>query len=556
MGAEADAPERSESGGGEIYGSRSVPTMTAAPVRPRVAASRRASNKHVPKALTTNVRRSAIWSAASTLLLRVSGIGITAIVAHILTPHDFGVFAVATTAFTIVSALGEFGVTSCIIRADLDADAMVPTMWTVSFATSFAVAAIMALYAKPIATALGSADGAGPVRVMAITVILVGVASVPTAQCTRDFKQSKLFLANVVSFVPSTVVLIIMAKSGSGAMAFAWSRVVGQLTSCVVLLAATPRLYPPGISRYALSVLFKFGVPWAAASFISYILQNVDYALIGHLMGAVRLGTYVLAFNAASWSSSLLMGVIYAVSMPTFSRVKNDPPRLMDAMADSVRAVVLIAAPMCTLLIALARPLVLTLYGARWIAAANVLSILAVYGLISIVCVLFSNMIAALGKSNFVLIVQLIWLGLLIPAMVIGVHRSGIEGAAVAHIVVLVPFVLPCYLIVLRRATGVHLARLAKAAFPPLAAASIAGFIAWWVAAQLQGSLVQLVAGLAAGGLFYLLATTPQLVLMIARDRARDPRIQRLLRPYYRVGRAMGMQVGPPPRHARYIRAW
>jgi PST family polysaccharide transporter len=429
-------------------------------------------------------------------------------------------------------------------------------MWTVSFTTSFTLAALMALYAKQIATALGSADGAGPVRVMAITVILVGIASVPTAQCTRDYKQGTLFLANLLSFVPSTIVLIIMAKSGSGAMAFAWSRVIGQLTSCVVLLVAGPRLYLPGMSRDALSVLFRFGVPWAAASFVGFILQNVDYALIGHLMGASRLGVYVLAFNVASWSSSLLLGIIYAVSMPTFSRVKHDTDRLMGAIADSVRAVILIAAPMCTLMMVLARPLVLTLYGPRWAAAANALSILALYGLISIICVLFSSMIAALGKPNFILVVQLLWLGLLIPAMAIGVHRAGIDGAAVAHIVVLVPFVLPCYLIALRRATGVHMAKLAKAALSPLAVASIAAFIAWWVASALHGALIQLVAGFSVGGLFYVLVTAPQLIVVIGRDRARDPRVRHLLRPYYLAGRVMGIPIGPPPRHARRPRVW
>jgi lipopolysaccharide exporter len=510
----------------------------------------------VPNPLATSVRKSAVWNAASTMLLRLFGIGITAIVARILTPHDFGVFAVATTAFTIISALGEFGAASCIVRADLDANALVPTMWTVSFATSFALAAVMVLYAKQIATALGSADAVGPVRVMAITVILVGVASVPTAQCTRDFKQGTLFLANALSFVPSTIVLIVMARSGSGAMAFAWSRVAGQLTSCLILLAASSRLYLPGVSRYGLSVLCKFGVPWAAASFVGFILQNVDYALIGHLMGAARLGVYVLAFNVASWPSALLMGIIYAVSMPTFSRVRHDAEKLMEVMADSVRAVVLIAAPMCAFLMVLARPLVLTLYGARWVAAANVLSILCLYGLISIICVLFSSMVAALGKPNFILIVQLLWLGLLIPAMAIGVYRAGIDGAAIAHLVVLVPFVLPCYLIALRRATGVNITRLAKAAFPLLVVTSIAAFIAWWVASLVHGASVQLVAGLVAGGMFYLLATAPQLILVLGRDRAGDPRVRRVMRPYYRMARVMGIQMGPPPRHARRTRAW
>jgi PST family polysaccharide transporter len=67
----------------------------------------------------------------STLLLRLSTVAITAVVAHILAPRDFGVFTVALTADLIVFNLSEFGVASCLIRADLDIDAMAPTMVTV-----------------------------------------------------------------------------------------------------------------------------------------------------------------------------------------------------------------------------------------------------------------------------------------------------------------------------------------------------------------------------------------------------------------------------------------
>ena len=200
-------------------------------------------------------------------------------------------------------------------------------------------------------------------QVMALVMVLWGIATVPTAQCVRDFKQDKIFLANALSFVPSMVVLLFLAKHGSGAMAFAWSKVVGQRTSCAVILFSAPKLYLPGMTRSALTVLYKFGVPLASANFIGYILQNVDYAFIGHLIGSVLLGTYVLAFNAASWSSSLLGGVLSTVSMPAFSRVKHDAVTLMTAMADGVRAVMLIAAPMCTLVMALSRP---TRPGALW----------------------------------------------------------------------------------------------------------------------------------------------------------------------------------------------
>ena len=192
------------------------------------------------------VRRGALWSIASTLVLRLASIFITAIVAHILTPHDFGVFAVASTAYTIIASVGELGAASCLIRADLDIDALAPTMTSASLMSTALLAAVMTAFAGPIAEALGSVDGAGPIRVMALAVLLVGVFSVPGAQLTRDFKQDKLFLANIISFAVSTPVLLILAKSGSGAMAFAWSRVVSQFVSGCVLVVSVPRIYWPG----------------------------------------------------------------------------------------------------------------------------------------------------------------------------------------------------------------------------------------------------------------------------------------------------------------------
>ncbi|MBV9448228.1 MAG: oligosaccharide flippase family protein [Streptosporangiaceae bacterium] len=466
------------------------------------------------------MRRGTLWSALSTLVLRFANIGITAVVAHILSPRDFGIFTVALTAYTIVSSLGELGIASCLIRADLDIEEIAPTMVTVSWTTSAIFASAMAISAQRIAAALGSTDGAEPIRIMALTVLISGVFAVPGAQLTRDFKQDKLFLANVISIVPSTALLFVLAKSGSGAMAFAWSRVVAQFLMGCVMAMSVPKIYMPGISRDALSVLGKFGLPMAGANFINFVLLNVDYAFVGHLIGAVALGAYVLAFTVASAPSLLLGTVINNVAMPAFSRVKHDSALLQKSMASALRAVSLILMPMCAMLMVLASPLVLTLYGAKWARSAEVLSILSLYGAISIICVLFANMLTSLGRARLILLVQLLWLGALVPAMAFGVHRDGIVGAAFAHIAIIGPLVLPCYVFVLRRATGVRLFTLGKAIAPPLLAAVVAAAAARGAASQFTRPLEQLVLGGMAGGLIYVLAVAPQAVALLGAERA------------------------------------
>jgi PST family polysaccharide transporter len=478
-------------------------TSTSRPVRSEVSEPKVTPSES--QALSARVRKGALWVVASNLLLRIANLLLTAVVARILSPHDFGVFAVALTAYVIVASISDVGVASCLMRADLDIDSLAPTVATVSIVSGTALSAAMAVFALPIATALGSSAAVGSIRVMSIAVLLVGVFSVPNAQMTRDFKQDKVFLANALSFVASTVLLLLLAKSGGGAIAFAWSRVAGQVVMGGVLVATVPRHYRPGLSRSALSVVLRFGLPLAGANFVNYILLNVDYAFVGHLLGAARLGVYMLAFTLASAPYSLLGAVINNVSMPAFSRVKHDADLLKNAMAAGLRTVTLIALPMCAMTMVLARPLVLTLYGAKWAASATPLSILSLYGAVFIVCLLFANMLTALGRTKFLLALQIIWIGTLVPAMALGVHKDGIVGAAYAHVAVIAPIVLPSYLLALKRVTGVRILALAKAVLPALLASSAAALAAWAAAAQLGTPLAQLIVGAAAGGLTYAL---------------------------------------------------
>lgn len=505
--------------------------------------------------LYSRIRQGVIWSAATTLLLRFANITLTAVVAHILDPRDFGIFAVALTAYAIVASVGQLGVSSCLIRADLDIDSLAPTVVTISLVTSAILAGLMAVFAAPVATALGSSDGVNAVRVMAIAIMLSGIFEVPCSQLVRDFQLKKQFIANVVSFVPTAGILLFLAKSGSGAMAFAWSRVLGEVIEGGIVMASVPKNYLPGFARKALPVLFRFGLPFAAANLVNYILMNVDYVFVGHLLGAVLLGVYVLAYNVSTWPGSLLAGVLNNVSMPAISRVKHDPELLKHAITQALRAISLVVMPVCAMTMALSGPLVLTLYGSQWGGATKVLSVLSLYGAISITGVLFANILAGLGMTRWMLIVQLVWIGELVPAMALGVRADGIVGAGIAHVVVIAATVLPTYLFAVKRATGVSLISLARAVLPALFASAAAAAAARFASLEFGSPLARLMVGLAAGGTVYVLAAGPQVIDIAMRGQSANPFVERVLRGYRNGTLLIGMNWSAKHRAGKHRRA-
>jgi lipopolysaccharide exporter len=474
-----------------------------------------ATDSRPDDALGNRIRRGAMWTASGTLVMRLGNIAVMAIVARTLSQEEFGVFAVAATVYAIVSSIAELGVASAVARADVDADDIGPTTATISIISGCAFAAIMLALADPLASALGSAQGAAPIRVMAIAVFLVGVVAVPGVQLQREFAQDRLFVGNMVGFVVGNGLLLLLAKHGVGAMSFAWSRVIAQFTVGLVWVILLEKHYRPGFRRHTAKFVLAFGLPLAGANLLNYILLNADYAFVGHLLGPVELGTYVLAFNVASWPVSVLSSVVNGIALPAFSRVKDDAKALETALKHGTTSLVLIAAPISALTAALATPLVRVLYGQKWLAASPVLAPLTLYGSISVLCLLFANVLSGFGDTRRLFYAQIPWLCALIPAMAFGIELDGITGAAWAHIVVICLVALPVYVIMLKRTTSTSLRPMVRAAAFPILAALAGGVVAALVSSVMPTPFVQLVVGGAAGGLLYVVLVARQLRLVL-----------------------------------------
>jgi lipopolysaccharide exporter len=454
--------------------------------------------------LERRVRAGAIWSAANSLGIKFGNIAVMAVVVRLVTPSDFGVFAAALTVAVILGSFADWGVSAFLMRSDVDLDDVAPTVAFVAVVSGAFLAAVTVLSAPLLAAAFAVPEAVGPIRVLALCLVIGSLAVVPNAVLARDFRQDRIFLANLVAFVPSNAVLILLALQGVGAMAFAWARVITVACQGLAVSLAVRRWYWPSLDRSRLIAVLSFGLPLAGANLVNYTLLNADYAFVGHALGPALLGIYVLAFNVASWSTSMLAAAINGVAMPAFSRVGQDQDRLEAALYRSTRAVCLLSLPVATLTLALAEPLIITVYGRTWEAAIPVLEILGVYGAVFVVVSLLSNLLVGTGYTGRVLLIQLAWIGILVPAMALGVKWDGVSGVAWAHVVAVAGIVLPLYLWAVSRQAPHVLSLVGHAALPPLAACAAAVGAAALARALVDGPVVELLVGGLAGGAVYL----------------------------------------------------
>ncbi|WP_461408537.1 oligosaccharide flippase family protein [Georgenia sp.] len=452
-------------------------------------------------ALEGQIGRSLGWSFLNNAVGRIGSFLANVVVARIILPEDFGVFAVALVALNVMLSMNELGVSLAIVRTPGPVARIAPTVNTVALASSGVIFGLALLLAPAFTTALGAPEATGVVRLMAVGVLVDAATAVPVALMTRAFMQRRRLQIDLVAFLVSTPVTILLALDGLGAWGLAWGAVVGTLTSGLLSVLWAPETYRPGFDPAVARELLRFGLPLAGASLLLLVLVNVDYVVVGRMLGTTELGLYMLAFNLCSWPITLVSTAVRRVSMAAFARFneRGDGP---EGFRQATALLVAVAVPLCALLAVYAEPLVVFVYGEKWRAAAAVIPALVVLSLGRMVVELTYDYLVAIGRTRANMWLHAVWLVALVPALVVGTGAWGIVGTAAGHAVVVVVVVVPLLGIVLHRA-GVSVLGMVKDWLAPLAGAALVWGSSVLLLRALPEGFWLLAAGGVAGALLY-----------------------------------------------------
>ena len=398
------------------------------------------------------VRSGTKWSILNTAVLRIGNFAAGVLLARtVFGPAAFGLYAVSQVILSVLLSANELGVSLAVVRWEGNVRDFARTVFTLSVASSVAFYGALFVTAPHLARLLGSPHATTMIRVISVSVVIDGLACVPLALLTRTFAQRQMMLTQALTFVVSTGVTFWLAFSGYGPISFAWGSLAGVTVGLIAATILAPFVVLPGWNAKQARELLRFGLPLAGASFLVLAIFNVDSAIVGGLLGPVALGLYQLAFNVSSWPSRSISEIFRRVSFAGFSRVAGSPELLADTFVRAFGLVMAATVPASVLLATLAEPLVRYVYGPRWVGAAQVLSWLAVLGLLRVGYDLVYDCLAAAGRRPSLLAVQGWWLVALIPVLIVGAHARGIVGVGIGHVLVAGPLVGPAFLWALSR---------------------------------------------------------------------------------------------------------
>ncbi len=387
-------------------------------------------------ALRTRVLHGAAWNLVATLARGGAGLAVKLVLARLLLPEHFGLVGMATVFTGFVTTLTELGLGAALIqRRDdrLEAIHFDVAFWT-TLASGVLMFVAMALVVAPFAAGFYDEPLLEPLTVvLSVPLLLQPFALLYRIQLMRDIEFRAIATVEAVSVLAAGTCAVTLALAGAGVWSIACQSILGTLVSIPLLRRARPWAPRARFSLNALREIMGFGVYVAGNNVFTFLAGNIDYLLIGKLLGSKALGAYSLAFILVDTLRNRLIRVLDGVMYPAYSRMQDDPEHLRRYYLTSIRFGAAAVFPLMTALIVFAGAFIDHVVGAKWAEAEAPLRILAVSAMVYCLGGTSASVLRGIGRPDLHFRIYVLkTLLITVPALVVGIRLGGVNGAAVA----------------------------------------------------------------------------------------------------------------------------
>lgn len=382
-----------------------------------------------------NAARGGVVMIASRVVIKGLHFIRTLILARLLFPHDFGLFALASVAIGFADLISQPGFNTSLIQEKGDIKPYLSSVWTANILRNSAIALALCAASPALARYFEEPALALIIPGLALATVLTGFENPGIVYFQKEIRFKRKFVLDTLLVLGDLIVVVI-----AGAILHnVWALVVGSIGNRVIAVILSFWLHPFR-PRFALEwrkvrSLMRFGKWVWATGVLTFVIGKIDVVAIGKLLDPESLGYYQAAIGLAMLPAVEIARALFPIAYPYYARVREDRAALGRAFTAATSIMLAASLPILFGLLAVAPEGVMLLYGEKWLPMAPVLAIVVFYGMGRSIEYFLVPLALALGRP-FAQTAGAGVQGVLLAALVpIFVAENGIEGAAVAIVI-------------------------------------------------------------------------------------------------------------------------
>jgi O-antigen/teichoic acid export membrane protein len=377
----------------------------------------------------STTRGAIIWSLAERYLGLVIALTASMIVARLLTPTEVGLFSLCAAILAVSSTIREFGVSEYIIQERALDDDKLRRAYAVAVLIAWPIGGVVFLARHAVAAHYGQPELARIIGVLALSYVLLPLATPAYALLSRDMQFKKLLFVHAASGLAGAITSVLMAYNGFGPISLAWGMVATIATQLIGVSMARPRssfLLP---SFRGLGPILKFGSTLVSARVVESTTNNAHEFFIAHYTGFAAVGLFSRAKGLVDIFQTSVTAAVARVATPDMAASLRKDQSLVSTFS---RGTVLFTCLSWSFsgFVALAAPEIIGLmFGSQWVAAAGPASLLAIATLPHPFYALCGSVVAATGQVRRRVAIAMRWCPVHIAVLWVG-SQWGLEWVA------------------------------------------------------------------------------------------------------------------------------
>ncbi|WP_394754505.1 lipopolysaccharide biosynthesis protein [Crenothrix sp.] len=318
------------------------------------------------------------WSALGSIAQYGLSLGAQIILARLLGPENYGLFAMGIIVLAFSSFLSNFGFAWGLIQIQDLTTYDIRFAFTWQLISGGLVAAMLYTFAPEVAGYFNEPRVDPIVRWLSLACLISAITAPASNLLRRNLDFRWINIIQVISYsIAYLVIGIPLAYYGAGV----WSLVAAWIAQAALTLILTFIRHPHSIKPLfwydGAKAMSGVGFTVFVTNLCNWGLDNLDRILLGRFLDSNAVGLYSVGYNLATTPNKLLIGALQPAFLTAGAKFQSEPERLRRAYLPVLASVWVLITPLFAMFAIVADDLVGFLYGEAWQSTALVLAILA-----------------------------------------------------------------------------------------------------------------------------------------------------------------------------------
>jgi PST family polysaccharide transporter len=318
------------------------------------------------------------WSAIGTVARFGLQLCAQIVLARLLGPENYGLFALGLVVLTFSNMLADFGFAWGLVQNQNLSERDIRFVFTWQLVSGILCASTLFFLAPAIAAFFNEPRIEPIIRWLSLASILIATTAPANNLLRRKLDFKSINIIQTASYsIGYLFIGIPLAYFGAGV----WALVAAWLSQAFCALIFSFLRSPHSLKFLfwyeGASSMTQVGFAVFGTNISNWMLNNLDRIFLGRLLNAHAVGLYAVGYNLATTPNSLFLCALQPAFLAAGARIQDEPERLREIYLSVLASIWILILPMFVLFAMVAPDLVGVLYGAAWLPSGIVLAILA-----------------------------------------------------------------------------------------------------------------------------------------------------------------------------------